>query len=108
MEIFSVPVSVHLLLRKDNKILLMRRKNTGFADGMYSMPAGKLEPKESVEDAIIREAREEINIDIKNDAITRKIDQDILNFLKDRIKIKEPIRLKLTKEQVKIIKKEEW
>ena len=45
---------------------------------------------------------------IKNDAITRKIDQDILNFLKDRIKIKEPIRLKLTKEQVKIIKKEEW
>ena len=69
MEIFSVPVSVDLLLRKDNKILLMRRKNTGFADGMYSMPAGKLEPKESVEDAIIREAREEINIDIKNETL---------------------------------------
>ncbi|MBP3595950.1 MAG: NUDIX domain-containing protein [Clostridia bacterium] len=69
MSIFSVPVSVHLLLIKENKILLMRRKDTGFADGFYSMPAGKLEPKESVEDAIIREVKEEINIDIKNETL---------------------------------------
>lgn len=69
MSIFSVPVSVHLLLIKENKILLMRRKDTGFADGFYSMPAGKLEPKESVENAIIREVKEEINIDIKNETL---------------------------------------
>ena len=69
MSIFSVPVSVHLLLIKENKILLMRRKNTGFANGFYSMPAGKLEPKESVENAIIREVKEEINIDIKNETL---------------------------------------
>lgn len=69
MSIFSVPVSVHMLLIKENKILLMRRKDTGFADGFYSMPAGKLEPKESVENAIIREVKEEINIDIKNETL---------------------------------------
>lgn len=69
MNIFSVPVSVHLLLIRENKILLMRRKDTGFADGFYSMPAGKLEPKESVENAIIREVKEEINIDIKNETL---------------------------------------
>lgn len=69
MGIFSVPVSVHLLLIKENRILLMRRKDTGFADGFYSMPAGKLEPKESVENAIIREVKEEINIDIKNETL---------------------------------------
>ena len=69
MGIFSVPVSVHLLLIKENKILLMKRKDTGFADGFYSMPAGKLEPKESVENAIIREVKEEINIDIKNETL---------------------------------------
>lgn len=67
MQIFSVPVSVHLILVKDNKILLMKRKNTGFADGFYSMPAGKLEVGESVIDAIIRETKEEINIDIDNE-----------------------------------------
>lgn len=35
---------------------------------------------------------------IKNDAIIRKIDQEILKYLKNRIKIKEPIRMKLTEE----------
>ena len=69
MSIFSVPVSVHLMLINGNKILLMRRKDTGFADGFYSMPAGKLEPKESVENAIIREVEEEININIKNETL---------------------------------------
>lgn len=69
MSIFSVSVSVHLMLINDNKILLMRRKDTGFADGFYSMPAGKLEPKESVENAIIREVEEEININIKNETL---------------------------------------
>ena len=69
MSIFSVPVSVHLMLINDNKILLMRRKDTGFADGFYSMPAGKLEPKESVQNAIIREVEEEININIKNETL---------------------------------------
>ena len=42
---------------------------------------------------------------IKNDAITRKIDQEILKYLNNRIIIKEPIRMKLTEEQVKIINK---
>lgn len=45
---------------------------------------------------------------IKHDAIDRKIDQEILSFLKKKIPIKEPIRMKLTDEHVKIIKKEEW
>lgn len=47
----------------------MRRKDTGFANGFYSMLAGKLEPKELVENAIIREIKEEINIDIKNETL---------------------------------------
>lgn len=45
---------------------------------------------------------------IKNDALKRKIDNDILNFLAKKIPIKEPIPMKLTEEQVKVIKKEEW
>lgn len=69
MNIFSVPVSVHLILIKKNKILLMKRKHTGFADGLYCTPAGKLEPNESVLDAIIRETKEEINIDINNETL---------------------------------------
>ena len=45
---------------------------------------------------------------IKNDAIRRKIDSDILQYLEEKIRIKKTIRMKLTEEQIKIIKKEEW
>lgn len=56
------PVSVHLLLFRENKILLMQRCNTGFEDGSYSLPAGKLEQEECVISAMCREAQEELGI----------------------------------------------
>ena len=64
MERFKMPVAVHLLLIKDNKILIIKRFNTGFCDGMYSLPAGHVEKGENVRDAMIRETKEEINIDV--------------------------------------------
>jgi 8-oxo-dGTP diphosphatase len=56
-----VIVDVNLLLRDADRILLGLRRG-GFADGMYSLPAGHLELGESVRDALIREAREETGI----------------------------------------------
>ncbi len=57
-------VAVHLFLIKDNKILLLRRFNTGYGDGCYSVPAGHVDGNETVVSAMIREAREEVNINI--------------------------------------------
>ena len=45
---------------------------------------------------------------IKNDVLKRNIEKDVLEFLSKRIPIKKPIPMKLTEEQVKIYKKEEW
>lgn len=45
---------------KNNKILLLRRYNTGFRDGKYSFPARHLEPNETLTQATIRETKEEI------------------------------------------------
>jgi ADP-ribose pyrophosphatase YjhB (NUDIX family) len=56
-----VIVDVNLLLRDGDRILLGRRRG-GFADGMYSPPAGHLELGESVQAALIREAHEETGI----------------------------------------------
>jgi ADP-ribose pyrophosphatase YjhB (NUDIX family) len=55
-------ISVNLVLLKDSQVLLLRRQNTGFADGQYNLPAGGLEENESVTDGMIREASEEIGI----------------------------------------------
>lgn len=59
---FKVAISVHLLLLRNHEILLMRRINTGYGDGLYSLVAGHLEVGETVSQAVIREAFEEVGI----------------------------------------------
>lgn len=65
----SVPLDVHLILRKEDEILLMRRYKTGFADGMYALVAGCHEAHEPITAAIIREAKEEVGIDIQPECL---------------------------------------
>ncbi|WP_433597512.1 NUDIX hydrolase [Nocardia sp. CA-135953] len=55
---------VHLLLRRGSDVLFGLRQNTGFEDGAWHLPSGHLEAGESVIDALIREAKEEIGISI--------------------------------------------
>ena len=54
-----VPVAVHLLFITDRRVLLLRRFNTGWGDGLYSVPAGHVDLGESVTQAGLREAYEE-------------------------------------------------
>lgn len=50
-----------LLLRKDNEILLAKKKR-GFGEGKYNGVGGKLEKDETPEEAMIRETEEEIMV----------------------------------------------
>ena len=56
-----IPAS-YLILTKEGKILLIRRFNTGFEDGNYSMIAGHVDQGETFTEAMIREAHEEAGI----------------------------------------------
>ena len=60
-------VACYVLLIKGSKVLLLKRQNTGFEDGNYSLIAGHVESNESILDAIIREAHEETGIKIDRD-----------------------------------------
>ena len=59
------PVTVHLFFFRENKVLLLRRFNTGFRDGEYSIPAGHLDGDETVIAAAAREAKEEIGVQLE-------------------------------------------
>lgn len=55
-------VYVCVLLERDNKILLAKRANTGFMDGYWSFPGGRLDENESLIQAAAREAGEELGV----------------------------------------------
>jgi len=50
---------------KGKQVLLALRKNTGYRDGEYELPGGHVEAGEDLYDAMIREAEEELSINIK-------------------------------------------
>jgi len=61
---FKFVSAVHIFLVKNHEILLLKRKNTGYEDGKYSVIAGHLNGDETDREAAIREAKEEAGISI--------------------------------------------
>lgn len=53
-----------VLVRRGDWILLAR--SHGFPPGLYSVLAGFVEPGESIEEAVVREVREEVGIEVTN------------------------------------------
>ncbi|HZP55514.1 MAG TPA: NUDIX domain-containing protein [Candidatus Saccharimonadales bacterium] len=62
---FTVVPAVFIALVKDGEVILQKRQNTGFMDGYYDLPSGHIEPGETPPTAGAREAKEEVDIDIK-------------------------------------------
>jgi len=57
-------LTVDAVVRRDGKILLIKRKNDPFK-GKWALPGGFVECGETTEGAIIREVKEETNVDIE-------------------------------------------
>ena len=57
--------AVYLIIKnEEGKILLQRRQGTKLWPGFLALPAGHIDEGENAIDAVIREAREELNIEI--------------------------------------------
>ena len=61
---FKLVSAAHLFLIRGEQILLLRRYNTGYEDGKYSVIAGHLKGDEEIKTAMIREAYEEAGIEL--------------------------------------------
>ncbi len=59
----SITVAL-ILINENNEVLLQKRCNTGYMDGMYAIVSGHLEPNESLVNGVIREAKEEIGVEL--------------------------------------------
>lgn len=64
-ERFKFIPAVYLVLEKDGKYLFIRRFNTGYRDGEYTLVAGHHDGGVTLEQTMIREAKEEIGINIE-------------------------------------------
>ena len=70
---------VAAIIKKQDKIFITRRSYGEFAD-MWEFPGGKIELGESREEALIREVKEELELDINNLEYLTTVDYDYTNF----------------------------
>ena len=62
---YTLPAYVGIILKKDNQVLLVKRTNTDWATGKWNFPGGLLEENETLINAAVREAQEEVGVTIK-------------------------------------------
>lgn len=55
-----------IILNEKNQVLIMSRKTDDFMVGIDELPSGNMEQGENIYDALIREVKEETNLDVVN------------------------------------------
>ena len=107
-------IALLALVNEENEVLISFRKNKKEYDGYWEYPGGKVEENETLEQAIIREIKEEIDLEISKNCIApltfavdqhrgsetilflyicRKWEGSITSLLDQRIKWVKPIDL---------------
>lgn len=113
---FAGRTSVAIVEFADRRILLIKRRTVPFK-GYWALPGGRVEAGESVEEAVVREVKEETGLDIE---IIRKIGEYREKGFKDGVEYDYTPACFLTKpiggeirrqeseiEQIKLVKLEE-
>lgn len=70
---------VAAIIKRDNEIFATQR-GYGEFEGGWEFPGGKVEPNESLEDALVREIKEELDADITVGELLDTVEYDYPNF----------------------------
>jgi len=62
-------IASYVIFRKGDKVAFVLRSGTNWMDGYYGLAAGKVEEDESFTQAAIREAKEEVGIQLKESSL---------------------------------------
>ncbi len=60
-----VHVAVAVIVNKKNEVCISLRHVGSHQGGLWEFPGGKIEPHETIEQALVREIKEELNLDLK-------------------------------------------
>jgi len=66
---FRMNVTVNALVEKDGRVLFMKRSDGFFKGGYWVLPAGHVDGNEPAKQAMIRELKEELGIDVKEENV---------------------------------------
>lgn len=65
----NIPVVVSCFLEHNGEVLLLKRAKKDSQYGLWGIPGGKQHDNESLEEALLREIKEEISLELVNDHI---------------------------------------
>jgi 8-oxo-dGTP diphosphatase len=60
-----IPVLAAIIFNDEKQVLIAQRRSPSANAGMWEFPGGKLETSETPEECIIREIKEELNIEVR-------------------------------------------
>tara|TARA_R110002124_G_scaffold85148_1_gene221064 strand:- start:1032 stop:1475 length:444 start_codon:yes stop_codon:yes gene_type:complete len=74
----DLPNAASVALVRDGKVLLIKRAYDPYK-GLWTLPGGRLEPGETIEQCVIREVAEEIGVTIRNPRLvmTQSLGRDL-------------------------------
>lgn len=68
------------IICKDDKILIAQRPEKGLLGGLWEFPGGKQEKNETLQDTVVREVREELDIQIRAERMVAKLNHQYTHF----------------------------
>ena len=69
-------VAVGILIDKGGRVLVTRRKTGTHQGGLWEFPGGKVEPSETIDEALSRELQEELGVSVEAAESYMVIDHD--------------------------------